>query len=47
MNQNMNQKAEKIYNIEHVDSIHIDMPGMFTTEDKYNVRVKSYALKND
>ena len=37
MNQNMNQKAEKIYNIEHVDSIHIDMPGMFATEDKYNM----------
>ena len=25
----MNQKAEKIYNIEHVDSIHIDVSNLF------------------
>jgi len=29
MNQNMNQKAEKIYNIEHAEHIHIDASGLF------------------
>ena len=33
----MKQEAGKIYNIEHVDSIHIDASDLFTAEDKYNM----------
>lgn len=37
----MKQEAEKIYNIEHVDNVHIDAPGLFETAEKLNQAIES------
>ena len=36
----MNQKAEKIYNIEHADNVHLDVHGLLETEEKLNQAIE-------
>ena len=38
----MNQKAEKIYNIEHADNVNIDLSGLFDSAEKLNRAIELF-----